>query len=153
MSNVDNSFDFKEGDIRTWNYYINNETIDSFSMFSGDTAPLHSSEQFAKANGFEGRIVHGAALQAFASHFVGMILPGPGSLLQRWEMNFRIPCYAPAEILIQGKIRQISEATKTVVVEIGDSIADNHASAEFLMGNPNRAAVPNARKHILSVKV
>lgn len=85
---------------------------------SGDGAPLHVDAEFAKAAGFEGVVVHGAYLMALVSRLVGTEFPGAWSILERADMAFRKPCYAPCEVTVAATVRQISEAVATIVLDI-----------------------------------
>jgi acyl dehydratase len=85
---------------------------------SGDRAPLHTDTEFAKAAGFEGVVVHGAYLVALISRLVGMEFPGAKAVLERMDMAFRKPCYAPCEVKLAATVRQISEAVATIILDI-----------------------------------
>jgi acyl dehydratase len=91
---------------------------------SGDTAPIHTSPAFAQRHGFNAPLVHGAFLAALVSRLVGTGLPGPLAILQRLELAFREPCYAPSTLTLRASVRQVSEAVATVVLDI--SITDQH---------------------------
>ena len=97
---------------------ITEKMIADFIDLSGDTAPLHIDEEFARSKGFNGRLVHGALLVALTSRFVGLHLPGPSCVWLRADTKFHEPCYAPEEIQIEGKISQISEAASSLAVDI-----------------------------------
>lgn len=92
--------------------------IAAFARLSGDFAPVHMDELFAKAIGFEDVLVHGAFLGALVSRFVGMELPGARGILERLDLSFRKPCYAPVNLTITGKVAQISEAVSTIVLQL-----------------------------------
>src|SRR6185437_13175013 len=79
---------------------------------------------FAKAAGFEGTVVHGAFLMALVSRLMGMEFPGPQAVLERMDMAFRKPCYAPCRIRLTATVKQVSEAVATVMLEIVISAAD-----------------------------
>jgi 3-hydroxybutyryl-CoA dehydratase len=103
---------------------IEPEDVARFVELSGDRAPLHTDESFARAAGFEGTVVHGAYLMALVSRLIGMEFPGPMAVLERMDMAFRKPCYAPCEVRLVGTVTQISEAVATIVLEIVISKAD-----------------------------
>jgi len=92
--------------------------VHRFAELSGDTAALHTDAEFARGHGFEGCLVHGAWLIALVSRFVGTTMPGPNAVLERVDVAFRRPCYAPCAIVIEGRVRQISVAVSTVVLDI-----------------------------------
>jgi acyl dehydratase len=97
---------------------ITPEDIVRFAELSGDFAPLHTDEAFAKAAGFEGPVVHGAYLAALISRLVGMEFPGSHAVLERIDLAFRKPCYAPCSVKLTAGVKQISEAVSTVMLEI-----------------------------------
>lgn len=92
--------------------------ISDFSALSGDRAPLHTNQKFAQEAGFKGVIIHGAFLAALISRLVGMTLPGPNAVLERVDLSFRLPCYAPCQLSIHGTIRQISEAVNSLIMDV-----------------------------------
>jgi 3-hydroxybutyryl-CoA dehydratase len=90
---------------------------DAFRELSGDDAPLHTDEDFARAHGFEGRVVHGALVVSLLSRVVGTRFPGPGSLWLKCDISFRNPCYAPSVLRFHGSVVQQSEATRSIMVK------------------------------------
>ena len=97
---------------------INVGDVENFVALSGDAAPLHTSADFARKAGFDGPVVHGAFLIALVSRLVGMHFPGPNAVLERVDLSFRKPCYAPCELELNASVRQISEAVATIVLDI-----------------------------------
>ena len=63
---------FREGDSRTLQIAITDDIVNAFAEWSGDDAPLHTSDAYARARGFEKKVVHGAALFSLVSRFVGV---------------------------------------------------------------------------------
>jgi 3-hydroxybutyryl-CoA dehydratase len=92
--------------------------IEQFVRLSGDAAPLHTNAEFARKAGFTGPVVHGAFLIALVSRLVGMHFPGPNAVLERIDVSFRKPCYAPCDVELNASVRQISEAVATIVLDI-----------------------------------
>ena len=105
------------------------ELVARFTDLSGDAAPLHTNEAFARAAGFSGALVHGALLVALVSRLVGMEFPGPNAILQRIDLSFPSPCYAPCTLKLTGTVRQISEAMKSVVLDISITAEDGRVVA------------------------
>lgn len=96
-------------------------TIDDvarFAALSGDQSPLHVDAVFAQDRGFDGPLVHGALLSAFVSQLVGVGLPGPDAVLERCDLAFRAPCYAPCDVELTARVRQISEAVRSLVLDV-----------------------------------
>ncbi len=114
------------GDSRQLSVSIGPDDVERFAALSGDTAPLHTDVGFAKRHGFAGCLVHGALLGAVVSRFVGTVLPGPLAVLERVDLAFRRPCVAPCTVMVTGRVRQVSEAVASIVLDItiaeGDAI-------------------------------
>jgi 3-hydroxybutyryl-CoA dehydratase len=63
----------------------------AFAGITGDFAPIHVDEEFARATRFGGRIAHGALLVGFISTLMGKMtqrLPPPGGVSYRYEVKF-----------------------------------------------------------------
>jgi acyl dehydratase len=89
---------------------------DAFSELFGDDAPLHTDGGFARAHGFDERLVHGALVVSLLSRMVGTRFPGPQSLWLKCDISFRNPCYAPSTLRFHGTIIQQSEATRSIAL-------------------------------------
>jgi len=105
---------FQVGASETMAISVSQAMSDAFSGLSGDDAPLHTDESFARAHGFEGRVVHGALVFSLLSRMVGTRFPGPQSLWLKCDISFRNPCYAPSVLSIHGVIVQQSEAMRSI---------------------------------------
>jgi 3-hydroxybutyryl-CoA dehydratase len=108
---------------------VTTDHVRRFSELSGDHAPLHTDHEFAAAHGFGGTVVHGALLASYVSQLVGMFLPGPLSVMERIDLGFRRPCIAPCELHLSAKVRQVSEAVASVVMDVFVAGADGQIFA------------------------
>ena len=81
-----------------------------YAGISGDFNPAHVNEQYASKTFFKTRIAHGMLTASFISTLIGTILPGPGSIYMRQELNF----LAPVKI----------GDTVTAIAEVAEIIAD-----------------------------
>lgn len=81
-----------------------------YAGISGDFNPAHVNEQYAAKTFFKTRIAHGMLTASFISTLIGTILPGPGSIYLRQELNF----LAPVKI----------GDTVTAIAEVAEIIAD-----------------------------
>jgi 3-hydroxybutyryl-CoA dehydratase len=97
---------------------ISPESIEHFARLSGDFSPIHISESFAKESGFKGQVVHGMLIGSYVSKLIGMRLPGKFGVLQKIDLGFRKPCYAPSELIIRGTIKAKSTAVKSITLSI-----------------------------------
>jgi acyl dehydratase len=107
---------FQPGKSDTMTIPVSQAMSDAFRELCGDDAPLHVDENFARAHGFEGRVVHGALVVSLLSRVVGTRFPGPGSLWLKCDISFRNPCYAPSVLRFHGTVVQQSEATRAIVL-------------------------------------
>ena len=107
---------FQVGASDTMAISVSQAMCDAFGGLSGDDAPLHTDEQFARRNGFEGRLVHGALVFSLLSRVVGTRFPGQQSLWLKCDISFRNPCYAPSVLRFHGAVTQQSEATRSIAL-------------------------------------
>jgi acyl dehydratase len=80
--------------------HVSSQLVDRFIDLSGDDNPLHVDGVFARAQGFRGRVAHGALLASLLSGVIGTELPGEGSVLQTLNISFHHPCYAGDDITV-----------------------------------------------------
>jgi 3-hydroxybutyryl-CoA dehydratase len=95
---------------------VSQALADAFRDLSGDDAPLHTDESFARTHGFEGRLVHGALVFALLSRVVGTRFPGPQTLWLKCDISFRNPCYAPSTLCFHSVVVQQSEAIRSIAL-------------------------------------
>lgn len=98
--------------------------IEAFAKLSGDKNPLHLDDEFTRAKGYKGRLVHGLLLASKFSYLVGMVMPGKDSLYLSQDLNFHRPILAGEEFRVRGTVISKSESTKIVEIktEIFDSV-------------------------------
>jgi acyl dehydratase len=97
---------------------VTEELIERFAAFSGDRNPIHVFDEAARRQGFQRRVAHGIIQAALVSAIVGMELPGPGSVLQRFEMKWLQPCYGGDRIKLRLEVTETHESVQTSVCRI-----------------------------------
>ena len=104
-----------------------------YAGISGDFNPAHVDEEFAKKTFFKTRIAHGMLTASFISTIIGTLLPGPGSIYMRQEVNFVAPVkigdtvtaiVEVAEILTEKKRVRLKT---TCVNQAGTTVVDGEA--------------------------
>jgi 3-hydroxybutyryl-CoA dehydratase len=90
----------------------------NFIALSGDIAPIHINEDFAKEHGFNGSVLHGAHLTSKISKFIGLQLPGVHFILLRYDFSFHKPAYVNTEYKIIGEVTKLSPSINTVELKI-----------------------------------
>ena len=73
---------------------ITDADIITFAGVSGDTNPLHLSNEFASETIFEGCIAHGMLTASFISTVIGTKMPGPGCVYVSQNLRFKAPVRA-----------------------------------------------------------
>jgi 3-hydroxybutyryl-CoA dehydratase len=107
-----------EGQQYSHAYVITDAVYVAMTDAFGDRSPIHVDAEVATAAGYEGRVMHGAILNGFVSHFVGMVFPGALSLLQQVDLRYPAPSYLGDRIELQARVQQVSAAARTVVLAI-----------------------------------
>lgn len=109
--------DLTVGMEETFSVTITEMMMDKFAEITGDVSPIHISEEYAKSKGFSGRVCHGMLFGSMFSTLAGVYLPGEHCLLHSVETKFLSPVFPGDCLKISGKISEINETFKTVVVK------------------------------------
>jgi acyl dehydratase len=99
-------------------YVITPQVYEHFLAAFQDHSPVHVDEDFARARGFVGKVMHGSVLNGFISHFVGMCFPGKFSLLLSADLRFSTPSYLGDTIQVAAVVSQKMEAQKVIVLDV-----------------------------------
>lgn len=99
-------------------YKVTPEVYYSFQRCSNDFNPLHTDGQWAKDNGFPECVMYGNILNAFISHFVGMLLPSRNVIIQTQDIAFHKPVFLNDEIKLESSIEDVSEALGVINYKI-----------------------------------
>ena len=102
--------ELKVGDTANFSKTVSESDIYLFAGVTGDLNPAHVNEEYAKGTFFKNRIAHGMLSASFISTVIGTMLPGPGSIYMRQEVNF----LAPVKI----------GDTVTAIVEVAEIVAE-----------------------------
>jgi acyl dehydratase len=108
----------REGAFFECSVSVTEDLIKRFAAFSGDRNPIHLSDEAARRQGFQRRVAHSVIQAALVSAMVGMELPGPGSVLQRFEMKWLKPCYEGDQIRLRLEVTEIHESVQAVICRI-----------------------------------
>ncbi|MFZ0612955.1 MAG: MaoC family dehydratase [Desulfobacterales bacterium] len=112
-----------------------------YAGITGDFNPAHVNEEYAAKTFFKSRIAHGMLTAGFISTLVGTILPGPGSIYMRQELNFLAPVKIGDTVTAMAEVVEIIADKKRVrlktwcVNQEGTTVLDGEA-----LVSPPRAA-------------
>lgn len=95
-----------------------------YAGISGDFNPAHVNEEYAKDTFFKTRIAHGMLSAAFISTVIGTLLPGPGSIYLRQEVNFLAPVKIGDTVTAVAEVVEIDTAKKKVRLNTTCTIQD-----------------------------
>jgi acyl dehydratase len=95
-------------------YTVSQEVYDNFQRCSHDLNPLHTDQDFAKRKGFQSCVMYGNILNAFVSHFVGMLLPLKEVMILSQDISYHLPVYMNDEIALESSIDTVSEAVNAI---------------------------------------
>jgi 3-hydroxybutyryl-CoA dehydratase len=110
--------DLVEGTSAEHSYQITDACYRALTEAFGDRSPVHVDAAFAARLGFEGRVMHGAIINGFISHFVGMVMPGRRALLLSTDIRYAAPSYLGDDIVITGTVTQRVESQATIVITV-----------------------------------
>ena len=102
----------------TYNYQVTPDVYYSFQRCSNDYNPLHTDADFARQKGYDAPVMYGNILNAFVSHFVGMLLPSREIMIQSQDISFHKPVFLNDEIVLESSIDTISEAVNIVAYKL-----------------------------------
>jgi 3-hydroxybutyryl-CoA dehydratase len=108
----------QEGQEHSFEAVVTETDLGDFSILVGDANPLHMDADFARARGFENRVVHGVFLGGLISRLVGMHLPGESCLLQELNLKFILPAYVGDRLIVRGVVDQRSLAVQAIVLRV-----------------------------------
>lgn len=130
--------DLTEGLKSSVAFVVTPEHMQAFAELSGDYNPLHVDDAFARAKGYEGRVVYGALLVAKVSQLLGMRLPGKDGVWASLSLDFKRPLYVGQEAEAEGTLVTVHRATGMVelgiVLRSGGRVIGK-GKAEVVLGN------------------
>ena len=105
---------------------ITETDLRNFSGVSGDTNPMHLSEEFARSTPFGGTIVHGMLTASLISAVIGTKLPGPGCIYMSQTLKFLAPVRVGDTVYATAIVKQLMPEKKRVLLEtkcfVGDTV-------------------------------
>ncbi len=110
--------DICEGMTVSNDYRIDRTVYEPFLAAFADRSSIHVDDDYAQALGFQGRVMHGAILNGFLSHFIGMHFPGRRALLLSSDIRYSKPSYFGDAIQLQSTVSQKVESQRVLVLDV-----------------------------------
>lgn len=113
------SFDeIAEGAEVSRDYVISPSVYDGFLAAFGDRSPIHVDDDYARARGFDEKVMHGAILNGFVSELIGVQFPGRRALLLSVDLRYANPSYLGDELRIEATVAQKIESQHVIVLKL-----------------------------------
>ena len=114
----------------SFDFSVSDEDMKTFARMTGDDSLIHTDDDFARANGFERRIVYGGLLLGQLSRCLGTRLPGMHGVSMEWTITYKKPVYAGEALTLSARVDQVSDATRSLVIRYDIRDADRKLRAK-----------------------
>lgn len=90
------------------------QEVEIFAKLSGDTNPIHLSEEQAEKSTFKRRVVHGFLVSSLISAVIETVMPGEGTIYLEQNMKFKKPVYLNDQVTAKVMVREIINEDKGI---------------------------------------
>jgi acyl dehydratase len=97
---------------------VTQEDIRNFSGFTGDLAPVHFDAAIAGSMGYPQPIAFGLMVFARFSGLLGMVLPGPRTVIHTSNFSMKKPVFAGDRLTYVAEITRIVKSVKVVILSL-----------------------------------
>ncbi|MGH7006417.1 MAG: MaoC family dehydratase [Alphaproteobacteria bacterium] len=131
----------KLGQTAVYSKTVTDADILAFAGVSGDTNPIHLSDDFARTTMFEGRIAHGMLSASFISTLIGTRLPGPGAIYMSQNLKFLAPVRPGQTVNTRATVTDINHEKARITLHtqcmVGDEVViEGEALIKVPVRNP-----------------
>lgn len=113
------------GDTAEFSKTISESDVYLYAGITGDLNPAHVNEAYAKTTFFKTRICHGMLSAGLFSTILGTLLPGPGTIYLRQEVDFLAPVRIGDTITARVEIAEIDAGKNRVKLRTSCLSQDN----------------------------
>lgn len=143
MMNTYKYEDIVAGHKESFEFSISDKDMDDFRQITGDSNPLHNNEEYAKKEGYSGRVCYGMLTAAFLSTLAGVYLPGQRSLIHSVQINMLHPVYIDDLLICTGEVTHKNDAYKTIKVSF--AISSKISGENVVSGNMRIGVADNSQ--------
>jgi 3-hydroxybutyryl-CoA dehydratase len=125
------------GYVYTHEFTITQEQVGIFANLTGDTNPLHISEEYAKKSIYGQRIIPGFLGGSIFSKVFGTIFPGEGTIYLKQDMKFYKAMIPEIKYFAMFEVIAVDELKKRITVKtsIIDDSKTNYIIGEAILQN------------------
>ncbi len=109
--------DLKVGQETSMTSRITQQEFETFKELTGDKAPVHWKDSFAKEMGYASTISYGLLVLSKFSGLLGMQIPGPRSVIVQTQFKWKLPVFVGDELTYKVRISKIATAVRLVVLQ------------------------------------
>lgn len=109
--------ELRRGDQAEFSKTIAESDIYLYAGITGDFNPAHVNQAYAEKTFFKSRIAHGLLSAGLISTIIGTILPGPGTIYLKQELNFIAPVYIGDTITAFVEVLDINVSKNRVLLK------------------------------------
>lgn len=109
--------DIRVGMAESFSVTVTGAMLEGFHALSGDSNPLHTDDEYARARGFQSRVVFGMLCASLFSTLAGVYLPGERCLLHELQTKFKKPVFVGDTLTVSGTVSEKSEALRRITVK------------------------------------
>jgi len=119
-------------------YIFTEQRVEEFSTLIDDKAPVHVDIEFAKSQGFGGRVVHGLFVQSVLSGMLGNEIPGPKSVINNISMKMHNPVLVGQAVNYKIEITALTPSVAAISLSFSGMVEEKIViSGKALCSFPN----------------
>jgi len=99
-------------------YVVLTRVYNGFLNTFKDRNPLHIQNAYARNKGYKAKVMHGAILNGFISHFVGTVFPGRNSLLHSVNISYKSPTYLHDKLQLKAKVIHKNNSFRVINLDV-----------------------------------
>ena len=109
--------ELKPGAQAEYSKTVSESDVYLFAGITGDFNPAHVNQAYAEGTSFKSRIAHGFLTASFISTVIGTMLPGPGTIYIRQELNFLAPVYINDTVTASVEVLEVDTEKNRVLLK------------------------------------
>ncbi|MBK9292972.1 MAG: hypothetical protein IPM57_00750 [Oligoflexia bacterium] len=107
-----------EGMSAKFDITITEKDFQYFSEFAYDTAPVHNNSKIASEMGYPKPIVYGFMVFSRFSGLLGMVLPGPRTVIHTAHYAMKKPVFIGDKLTYSVEVKKIVKSVKAVILDL-----------------------------------